>query len=403
MKNKTPMRTQRAPRYAESSRYHHTFFQVYWFCWTAFRFCSTCAITYTAIIGDAGENFGVYVVAAAFTWLVNLLLLNFAGLYEFEAILRPAAFADKVVLVFVTTFLFLLAAAFSIKISSTFSRVWIASFAVTASLATLGVRLGVGYIVKRLADIRIFTRNAVIVGNGEQAQCLLDHLDKSPSRFSACLACSWSQRQSRLTFRRIPILGELDDVEAYVRGNAIDDVMIALPWSADQKIFRLVSKLRELPVNVYLSTDLIGFRLSFRPPPEHFGELPLVEVAGRPLAGWGAVRKAALDYSLAFILILLLLPVMALIALVIKLDSEGPVFFRQKRYGFINQIFDIYKFRTMRHQPEYAEDNRAGSPQRSQGHACGPVFANHEFLTNCRSYSMCLTARCHWWAPPSRN
>ena len=78
----------------------------------------------------------------------------------------------------------------------------------------------------------------------------------------------------------------------------MDDVVIALPWSADEQIVTMMAKLRELPVNVYLGADLIGFRLPFRQPPDHFGDLPLVEVMGRPLAGWGGLRKAALDYGL---------------------------------------------------------------------------------------------------------
>jgi exopolysaccharide biosynthesis polyprenyl glycosylphosphotransferase len=77
--------------------------------------------------------------------------------------------------------------------------------------------------------------------------------------------------------------------------------------------------------------------------------MPLVQVMGHPLAGWGAVEKAALDYGLGIIITILLLPLMAVIAVAIKLDSKGPVLFRQKRYGFVNRIFLINKFRTMRH------------------------------------------------------
>lgn len=312
-------------------------------------------VLYIGFVGDTIEGGEVYVAATAFIWLVSLLLMNFAGLYQFDAILRPSAFADKIILVFVTTFLFLLAAAFSIKISATFSRLWIGSFAIVSYLMTFGFRLGVGHLVKRLADIRVFTRNAVVVGIGEQAKILLSYLERSPSRFISVLGAFSERPTSTGTdLSRIPILGGVDDVELFVRNNPVDDVLIALPWSSDQQISTLVGRLRELPVNVYLSTDLIGFRLSFRQPPDHFGDIPLVEVMGRPLAGWGAIRKAMLDYGLGFILTVLLLPVMGLVALAIKLDSSGPILFRQKRYGFINQIFDIYKFRTMKHEPECA-------------------------------------------------
>ena len=312
---------------------------------------SIAIVSYVLIIGGVTENTDLYFAAATFVWLVTLLLMNFAGLHQFDAILRPLAILDKIILSFATTFLFLLAAAFSIKVSESFSRLWVAGFATTACFATLGVRLGVAHIMKRLSYLRMFTRNVVVAGSGEQAETLLAYMEKSPSRFITVLGLfSDNSPHSKSCFDGIPILGGLDDVDAYVRANAIDDVIIALPWSTDQKILAMVNKLRELPVNVYLSTDLIGFRLQLRQPPDHFGAMPLVEITGRPLAGWGTLRKAALDYGLGLILILPLLPVMALIAIAIKLDSKGPVLFRQKRHGFVSRVFDIYKFRTMRQE-----------------------------------------------------
>src|SRR5262249_36975986 len=143
--------------------------------------------------------------------------------------------------------------------------------------------------------------------------------------------------------------GNLDDLASYVRSCEVDDVILAFPWSADERIMAMMSALRELPVNVYLGSDLVGFRLPFRKPPDHFDEIPLVEVMGRPLAGWGIIQKGAVDYGLGIVLTLLLLPVMALIAIAVKLDSRGPVLFRQERLGFVNRVFNIYKFRTMRH------------------------------------------------------
>jgi putative colanic acid biosynthesis UDP-glucose lipid carrier transferase len=73
----------------------------------------------------------------------------------------------------------------------------------------------------------------------------------------------------------------------------------------------------------------------------------MVEVMGRPLSGWGGFQKAALDYVLGTILLVVSLPLMLLIAIAIKLDSPGPVLFRQDRYGFVNRVFSCYKFRSM--------------------------------------------------------
>jgi exopolysaccharide biosynthesis polyprenyl glycosylphosphotransferase len=109
----------------------------------------------------------------------------------------------------------------------------------------------------------------------------------------------------------------------------------------------IVAKLRELPVNVYLASDLIGFRTEFRSPPGHFGSLHMVQLVGRPMSGWDSVIKSLEDYLLATTLVAALSPLLVLIAVAIKLDSRGPILFRQKRLGFNNQIIEVYKFRSM--------------------------------------------------------
>ena len=101
----------------------------------------------------------------------------------------------------------------------------------------------------------------------------------------------------------------------------------------------MIDTLRELPVNVYLGADLVGFRLPMRRAPEHFEELPLVEVMGRPLAGWGGAQKAVFDYGLGILLTIILLPLLIVIVFAIRLDSKGPALFRQQRYGFVNRVF----------------------------------------------------------------
>jgi Undecaprenyl-phosphate glucose phosphotransferase len=310
---------------------------------------SIAIVSYVLIIGGVTENTDLYFAAATFVWLVTLLLMNFA------AFINSMPFCGRLPS-WTKSYFFCDSRFFScwhgifnqdIRVVFTSLDCWLRNDCLHRNV----VRLGVAHIVKRLSYLRMFTRNVVVAGAGEQAETLLAYMEKSPSRFITLLGLfSDNSSHSKSCFDGIPILGGLDDVDAYVRANEIDDVIIALPWSTDQKILAMVNKLRELPVNVYLSTDLIGFRLQLRQPPDHFGAMPLVEITGRPLAGWGTFRKAALDYGLGIILIVPLLPVMALIAIAIKLDSKGPVLFRQKRHGFVSRVFEIYKFRTMRQE-----------------------------------------------------
>jgi Undecaprenyl-phosphate glucose phosphotransferase len=315
----------------------------------SFVILSSALITYLLIVADYVEDPGYYAAAVAFVWLATIMFMNLGGLYQFEPIMRPLSFVDKILIAFATTFLFLLAAAFSLKISTEYSRFWIGSFALSACSGTLVLRLYASRVLGRLADRRFFSRNVVIVGAHEQAEKLLDHIAKAQPRFVSVLGLfTEGPRNAAGGFGQYAVLGTLDELTSYVRSNEVDDVIISMPWSADERIATMVNLLRELPVNVYLSADLIGFQLPFRQPPDHFGAMPLVEVMGRPLAGWGIVQKKVLDYGLGIPLTLLLLPVMLLIAIAIKLESKGPALFRQARYGFSNKVFSICKFRTMK-------------------------------------------------------
>lgn len=282
------------------------------------------------------------------------MLFRFTELYQFDGIIQPIEVADRIIIAFVTSFLFMLAIAFALKVSTEYSRIWMASFALAACATTLSLRIGIGELVRMLADRQMFARRVVIIGAGEQAHRLLERISSTSSQFIA-LQGIFGDDQSASTLDGVPIIGPIDQALEFVRREQVDDVFIALPWSADEALLRLIRRLRELPTNVYLSSDLIGFRTTFREPPSHFGELPLFEIMGKPLSDWDRVAKTVEDYVLASIGTVLLIPVFALIALAVKLESPGPALFRQTRLGFNNEKFEIYKFRTMYHERSTAE------------------------------------------------
>ena len=303
-------------------------------------------LTYGYLMDTVGlDNVSYYAAAVAFVWLVAITVLKFGGLYQLDAIIKPFSFIDKLFLAFAITFLFLMAAAFSIKVSAEYSRVWTASFASSSCATAILLRIFISQVVGRLADNRMLSRNVVLVGSGEQIKRLVEHLEISRPRFVSVLGVFSDDGNNVTGAHRF--LGQTKTLASFVRDNDVDDVIISFPWAEDEKIAKLTNEVRELPVNIYLGADLIGFRMPLRAPPDHFGELPLVEVMGRPLAGWGVFQKAVLDYSLGILLTFAFLPMMALVALVIRLESEGPALFRQERYGFANRRFHIYKFRTM--------------------------------------------------------
>ena len=101
-----------------------------------------------------------------------------------------------------------------------------------------------------------------------------------------------------------------------------------------------------LPVDIRLSAHTNQLR--FRPRSySYIGSVPVLDVFDRPIADWDVVMKSLFDRVIGALALIALSPVMLLTALAIQLDSRGPVLFRQKRYGFNNELIEVFKFRSM--------------------------------------------------------
>jgi Undecaprenyl-phosphate glucose phosphotransferase len=103
---------------------------------------------------------------------------------------------------------------------------------------------------------------------------------------------------------------------------------------------------RPLVMNIRLCPDMIAFHLPHRQL-SHVAGVPMLNVFDKPLSGWGLILKSLEDRALAAFILFLISPLLALIALAIKVDSRGPILFRQKRYGFNNEVIEVLKFRSM--------------------------------------------------------
>jgi Undecaprenyl-phosphate glucose phosphotransferase len=140
--------------------------------------------------------------------------------------------------------------------------------------------------------------------------------------------------------------GTVDDLINDVRRRRIDVVIVALPLAAARRLSEVMSKLRLVPVDVRLAVDKFGFQLKDSSV-SHLGGLTFLDAIDKPLRDWRWIVKDVEDWVLSALILILAAPVMMIIALLIRLDSPGSVLFRQKRYGFNNQLIEVFKFRTM--------------------------------------------------------
>jgi Undecaprenyl-phosphate glucose phosphotransferase len=145
------------------------------------------------------------------------------------------------------------------------------------------------------------------------------------------------------------ILGSVDELVRDVRLHGIDTVVVALPSTADHCLVETLNKLSLVPVDVKLCPGEFAMRLG-TVQASHLGGHTFLNVIDRPLRDWRWIAKTIEDRLLGFLILMTISPVMMAIALLIRLDSPGPVLFRQKRYGFNNQLIEVLKFRTMHHE-----------------------------------------------------
>lgn len=142
-------------------------------------------------------------------------------------------------------------------------------------------------------------------------------------------------------------LGTTAEIPALIGQLTIDEVIIALPWRARDKIVEILNQCEEWGVRVKIVPDLFEMSLS-RVVVDTVGSIPLIRVRENVIRGGNLAIKRVMDVVVTLALFTLALPVMGICALLIRLDSSGPVIFRQTRAGRGSTVFTAYKFRTMR-------------------------------------------------------
>ncbi|TBW34634.1 undecaprenyl-phosphate glucose phosphotransferase [Siculibacillus lacustris] len=220
-------------------------------------------------------------------------------------------------------------------------------FAIGLGLFAAGRALLTRQVTSWTRDGRL-ERRAVIVGGGKLAEDLIRSLEAQPGNdIRICgIFDDRTDDRSPSMVEGYPKLGTISELVEFGRRTRLDMLIVALPLSAMARVQQLLRQLWVLPVDIRLSahTD----KLRFRPRNYSYeGALPFLDVVDKPLADWDAVSKRAFDLVIGSLALIALTPLMICAAIAVKLDSRGPVFFRQKRFGFNNEVISVWKFRSM--------------------------------------------------------
>ena len=247
-------------------------------------------------------------------------------------------------------FLLFIGVSFFAKLGSEISRLWLTAFFVVGLGALVAGRLFLRSLVRGWARDGRLDRRTIIVGSDESGEALVRALKAQEDSDIEVLGVFDDRNDTRSleSCAGSPKLGKVDDIVEFARRTRVDLVLFALPLSAETRILAMLKKLWVLPVDIRLSAHTN--KLRFRPRSySYLGEVPTLDVFEAPITDWDLVMKWLFDHLVGGIILLLALPVMALVALAIKLDSRGPVLFRQKRFGFNNERIDVFKFRSLYH------------------------------------------------------
>jgi putative colanic acid biosynthesis UDP-glucose lipid carrier transferase len=290
-----------------------------------------------------------YQAAIVLAAVLTLNFTQFAGVYRFPVLEHVPTQILYALAAWAAVLVTLLIMAYFTQTSEWFSRAWVVIWISLAVAGFVAIRLVALFQLWRLRLRGELSTHIAIVGARELGRAVIRQLraDRVEDVRIVGVFDDFGALPGEL--EGCPVRGTTDDLIEVARHERVDEVILAMVDRSEEEIERVVAKLRPLPLNTKLCAHSLRLNL-----PVHgftsFAGLPLLHVFERPLSGWGGVWKTLEDRVLGGVLLILMLPLMCMCALMIKLDSAGPVLFRQKRYGFNNNEITVFKFRTMAHE-----------------------------------------------------
>ena len=289
-----------------------------------------------------------YSVAIALVAVLTVIISQSMGGYEIASLRRNVVQMGKTLGAWAAVFAILTSIAFFLRVSEDFSRVWLAGSFVGGGLALLAYRSAVSSRIRKWAREGKLERRAVIIGGGESGERLIRALEaQSDADIRICgIFDDRKDERSPDMVAGYPKLGTISQLVEFGRRARIDLLIVSLPMTAESRVLQLLKKIWILPVDIRISAQ--SNKLRFRPRSySYVGSVPFLDVFDKPIADWDSVLKRTFDITFSLFAIALFSPVFLMTAIAVKATSKGPILFRQKRFGFKNDIIEVMKFRSM--------------------------------------------------------
>ena len=303
-------------------------------------------------------------LTADYTIMILLLMGALAVIYDHYAIYRSNAnFTRKVYTLFkawTATFAFLFIMAFLTKHSEQYSRLLVGQLFIAGYVSQLLLHLLMRAMQGTILKHAHKPENAVIIGTGRLANFLYQKISSNPWLDTRVVGCvqirvgegAATQDAAVDLAKYPPLLGDINGLEELIERHEVRTVYFVTPLDTAEVIEDLYFKLLDKHITVHWIPDIFSLRLVNHSVREIAG-IPVITLSETPLTGTRLLIKSLEDFVLSALILIMVSPILLAVAITIKLDSPGPVFFRQQRMGWNGKIFRIWKFRSMYvHQPE---------------------------------------------------
>ncbi|MFY9761941.1 MAG: undecaprenyl-phosphate glucose phosphotransferase [Xanthobacteraceae bacterium] len=325
--------------------------------------CATGVVYYRVAYGDIDEIarcVQVGLLAASIFTISNV----FRGEYRMPNFFAFKPHARRTIQLWNVTLICLLMLGFLAQVSVDYSRGWIVLFYFATLTALVVSRFAIVRItaLARAAGL-VSAQRICLIGTGAHIGAFVQHYEPWALGLAivGCRFLTPAPATASAEVRRAALDRDLAEAAASVRSLEPDAIYLLLPWSATETIDRCAKTFLALPVEIHLGPEQILHKFD-EVELAKVGPLASLQLTRMPLSRAEAVQKRVFDLVFASLALIALTPLLVAVAILIKLDGPGPIFFVQRRYGFNQQPFRIIKFRTMR-----VSEDGAIMPQTTRG------------------------------------
>ncbi len=302
-------------------------------------------------------------------YLVALLASNYLhGFYTFGRTLTNGEILTLTARSTTIVMLCIMVVLFAFKIQS-ISRLFVVMFGVVHFALAMLAKLAMKHITGRMQSQGFNTVNALIIGTGPLARRMIASIASRPELGYRLIGCvDVDPALVGTDVEGIRVIGLASDLENILLREQVDEVFFAMPAHLIGNLPRIIWACEEIGIRFSLMADFLQTSIA-KAGVRYFLDVPLLTFSTTPSQVGQLIIKAVLDRVLTAVGIVVLAPVFAAIAIAIKLDSPGPVLFRQVRSGLNGRRFTMYKFRTMVENAEQLQEELRRFNEMS-----GPVF-----------------------------